>query len=58
MTEKLKAWIVSLLLALSPILGLADVREDEPLWNCHVHGNQVCGPEAPWHGFVNIEDWD
>ena len=25
------------------------------LWfNCHVNGNLVCGPDTPWHGFVNL----
>ena len=33
--------------------ALADVQEDDALFNCHVMGDMNCGPNAPWHGFVN-----
>lgn len=28
--------------------------EDDTLANCHIYGNGECGPDAPWHGFVNL----
>lgn len=28
-------------------------QEDDAFANCHVYGNGECGPNAPWHGFVN-----
>lgn len=34
--------------------ALANVQEDDRAWNCHVMGDMNCGPEAPWHGFVNF----
>lgn len=37
------------------LLSLPTPLEDQPLFNCHVHGNAVCGPDAPAHGFVNLD---
>lgn len=28
-------------------------QEDTFLFNCHAHGDHECGPDEPWHGFVN-----
>ncbi len=28
--------------------------EDDRYWNCHLSGNNICGPAAPWHGFPNL----
>lgn len=33
--------------------ALFNVQEDDATFNCHTMGNMVCGPDAPWHGFVN-----
>lgn len=32
---------------------LANVQEDDATFNCWTMGNMVCGPDSPWHGFVN-----
>ena len=26
--------------------SVAQVEEDSPMWDCRVHGNRVCGPDA------------
>lgn len=35
---------------------ISDPSEDStnPLLNCYVYGDGDCGPNAPWHGYVNI----
>jgi hypothetical protein len=33
--------------------ALANVQEDDASFNCHVMGDMDCGPNTPWHGFVN-----
>lgn len=33
--------------------GLANVQEDDATFNCYVMGDMNCGPNTPWHGFVN-----
>jgi hypothetical protein len=38
------------------LLGAAFLAEEgDSLANCHVYGNEDCGPGAPWHGFVGGE---
>jgi len=32
-----------------------DPQEDSERFNCHFHGNKICGPGAVWHGFVNLK---
>lgn len=22
--------------------------------NCYIYGDGTCGPDAPWHGFINL----
>lgn len=40
------AWIAVWLLAIGIAGGCThQPLEDEPGWNCHVHGNQICGEE-------------
>jgi len=34
--------------------AMAEVKEDDITFNCHVMGNMICGEKAPWHGFVNF----
>lgn len=45
-------------LVLFVILGVLGstglISEDMMLFNCRFMGNWTCGPDAPWHGFVNL----
>jgi hypothetical protein len=53
----LAAWAV---LALLVVVGLGVmseiglITEDMGLFNCLFMGNLTCGPDAPWHGFINL----
>ena len=42
-------FLVAAYASLSPV-------EDSPLFNCHLHGNHICGPSVPWHGFPPLAD--
>lgn len=33
---------------------VAQQPEEGLFFNCYISGNGVCGPDAPWHGFVNL----
>ena len=48
--RKLTAALAATLLALS-LVGCQpanrQLQEDDPGWNCHIHGNRICGP-APF----------
>lgn len=33
--------------------ALANVQEDDATFNCYTMGDMNCGPNTPWHGFVN-----
>jgi len=33
---------------------VASAQEDDPWANCWVYGDHDCGPNGPWHGFVNL----
>lgn len=35
---------------------IADPQEDtkDIMLNCYVYGDGDCGPNAPWHGYINI----
>lgn len=45
--------ILAGLVALGVAADLGWIQEDDALWNCRIMGNWECGPDAPWHGFVN-----
>jgi hypothetical protein len=56
-------WLSGLTMALGIIAGLtvaydviADPTEDssDVLLNCYVYGDGKCGPNAAWHGFINL----
>ena len=56
-------WLSGVALALGVIAGLtvaydviADPQEDSGnvLLNCYAYGDGKCGPNAPWHGFINL----
>lgn len=52
----LAAWVVLVLLAFVGLgiwAELGWIAEDATLFNCRFMGNWTCGPDAPWHGFVN-----
>lgn len=34
-------------------LLIGQAEEDDTFANCHVYGDRNCGPNTPWHGFVN-----
>jgi uncharacterized protein YxeA len=47
--------VLAIILAVLLTLGVAlltPTNEDSPAFNCHLHGNLVCGTSAPWHGFT------
>lgn len=33
---------------------VAQQPEEGLFFNCYISGNGECGPDAPWHGFVNL----
>jgi hypothetical protein len=43
-----------LFITLGVSFDLGWIEEDGLLFNCHFMGNWACGPEASWHGFVNL----
>jgi uncharacterized membrane protein len=56
-------WLTGVAMAVGVLAGLtvayeviADPQEDSNniMLNCHVYGNGKCGPDAPWHGFINL----
>lgn len=52
------AGVLMMGLILFVILGIAGelhwISEDMMLFNCRFMGNWTCGPDTPWHGFVNL----
>lgn len=48
-------YVAALIAALALSLG-GPIEEDSPIFNCRIDGNQICGPDAPAHGFVNLPD--
>ncbi len=56
------ALLVWLIGALALVGGLtvydrvANPTEDSgnPLLHCYIYGDGDCGPNAPWHGFINL----
>lgn len=56
MIKDLFAIVFGLLLGSAILVGGAMVTtasETDPWFNCHISGNALCGPDTPWHGFVN-----
>lgn len=56
-------WTTGVVMALGIIAGITvayDVivnpQEDtrDGMLNCYVYGDAKCGPNAPWHGFINL----
>jgi hypothetical protein len=52
-------WIITLLALTGALFvydRVADPSEDSGniLLNCYVYGDGDCGPNAPWHGFINL----
>jgi len=53
--KQLRALISAFMFLLATMQsGAPQPMEDSKYFNCHFHGNKVCGPGAPWHGFVNL----
>lgn len=52
------AGVLMMGLVLFVVLGIAGaaelISEDMVLFNCRFMGNWTCGPDTPWHGFVNL----
>jgi len=46
--------VLLLFVMLGAMSELGWISEDMIYFNCYFMGNLVCGPEAPWHGFVNL----
>lgn len=56
-------WLSGVAMAVGILAGLTvayDVtvnpQEDssDVMLNCYVYGDGECGPNAPWHGFINL----
>lgn len=56
-------WLIGALVMAFALVGavvvydrVVDPTEDSGnyLLNCHVYGDGECGPNGPWHGFINL----
>lgn len=35
------------------LYAITPYTDDSVFFNCHLHGNEICGSVAVWHGWVN-----
>lgn len=56
-------WLTGVAMAVGVLVGvtvaydvIVDPQEDggNVMLNCYVYGDGKCGPNAPWHGFINL----